>query len=85
MYMLVRHAEGRKERSKQGLTNNKAKQHSRPKAVTFPKKNVLPRVGLKPMILHTLYSKIGSFKKVCIESCLIKPSSETFKEKKNRQ
>ena len=33
------------ERSKQGQTNNKAKQHSTPKAVTFPKKNELPRVG----------------------------------------
>ena len=27
------------ERSKQGQTNNKAKQHSTPKTVTFPKKN----------------------------------------------
>ena len=30
-------------RSKQGQTNNKAKQHSTPKAVTFPNKNELPR------------------------------------------
>ena len=30
-------------RSKQGQTNNKAKQHSTPKAVTFPKKNELLR------------------------------------------
>ena len=51
------------ERSKQGQTNNKAKQHStpkavtklcclgwdsNPKAVTFPKKNELPRVGFEP-------------------------------------
>ena len=35
----------KEERSKQGQTNNKAKQHSIPKAVTFPKKNELPRVG----------------------------------------
>ena len=35
----------KEERSKQGQTNNKAKQHSTPKAVTFPKKNELPRVG----------------------------------------
>ena len=34
----------KEERSKQGQTNNKAKQHSTPKAVTFPKKNELPRV-----------------------------------------
>ena len=45
--------DGRKEeRSKQGQTNNKAKQHSTPKAVTFPKKNELPRVGLEPMTLY---------------------------------
>ena len=31
------------ERSKQGQTNNKAKQHSTPKGVTFPEKNELPR------------------------------------------
>ena len=35
-------------RSKQGQTNNKAKQHSTHKAVTFPKKNELHRVGLEP-------------------------------------
>ena len=33
------------ERSKQGQTNNKGKQHSTPKAVTFPRKNELPQVG----------------------------------------
>ena len=32
-------------RSKQGQTNNKAKQHSTPKAVSFPKKKELPCVG----------------------------------------
>ena len=42
MYMLLM----RDESSKQGQTN-KAKQHSTPKAVTFPKKNELPRVGLE--------------------------------------
>ena len=31
----------KEERSKQGQANNKAKQHGTPKAVTFPKKNVL--------------------------------------------
>ena len=31
----------KEERSKQGQTNNKAKQHSTPKAVTFPQKNEL--------------------------------------------
>ena len=44
----------KEERSKLGQTNNKAKQHSTPKAVTFPKKNELPRVGLEPTTLYTL-------------------------------
>ena len=35
----------KEERIKRGQTN-KAKQHSTPKAVTFSKKNELPRVGL---------------------------------------
>ena len=43
----------KKDRSKQGQTNNKAKQHSTPKAVTFPKKNELSRVGLEPTTLYT--------------------------------
>ena len=43
-----------KEGRKQGQTNNKAKQHNTPKAVTFPKKNELPRVGLEPTTLYTL-------------------------------
>ena len=45
----------KEERSKQGQTNNKAKQHSTPKVVTFPKKNELPRVGLEPTTLYTLH------------------------------
>ena len=44
----------KEERSKQGQTNNKGRQHSTPKAVTFPKKNELPRVGLEPTTLYTL-------------------------------
>ena len=44
----------KEERSKQDQTNNKAKQHSTPKEVTFPKKNELPRVGLEPTTLYTL-------------------------------
>ena len=48
----------KEERSKQGQTNNKAEQHSTPKAVTFPKKNELPRVGLKPTTLYTLHIHI---------------------------
>ena len=38
------HVREKEERSKQGQTNNKAKQHSTPKAVTLPKKNELPQV-----------------------------------------
>ena len=48
---------GKEQRSKQGQTNNKAKQHSTHKAVTFPKKNELPRVGLEPTTLYTLHSR----------------------------
>ena len=48
----------KEERSKQGQTNNKVKQHSTPKAVTFPKQNELPQVGLEPTTLHdTLHSR----------------------------
>ena len=45
-------------RSKQGQTNNKAKQHSTPKAVTFPKKNELPQVELEPTTLHSRQSAL---------------------------
>ena len=53
-YVLMRDERRKEERSKQGQTNNKAKQHSTPKAVTFPKKNELPQVGLEPTTLYTL-------------------------------
>ena len=45
--------EGRK---KQARSNKhpRQKQHSTPKAVTFPKKNELLRVGLEPTTLYTL-------------------------------
>ena len=49
-------------RSKQGQTNNKAEQHSTPKAVTFPKKNELPRVGLEPT---TYTEQYVSLQKLC--------------------
>ena len=38
----------------------KAKQHSTPKAVTFPKKNELPRVGFEPTTLYTLDRVLSS-------------------------
>ena len=43
----------KKEASKVKQTN-KAKQHSTPKAVTFPRKNEMPQVGLEPTTLYTL-------------------------------
>ena len=45
----------KEERSKQGQTNNKAKQH---KVVTFLKKNELPRVGLEPTTLYSRQSAL---------------------------
>ena len=45
--------EGRKN---QGRSNNKAKQHSTHKVVTFPKKNELPEVGLELPTLHSRQS-----------------------------
>ena len=36
----------------------RCKQHSTPKAFTFPKKNELPRVGLEPTTLYTLDSAL---------------------------
>ena len=59
----------KEERSKQGQTNNKAKQHSTPKAVTFPKKNELPRVGLEPMMYIYIHSGFIHID-MCIYSCL---------------
>ena len=46
----------KEERKKQARSNKqtKAKQHSTPKAVTFPRKNELPQVGLEPTTLYTL-------------------------------
>ena len=41
--ILMRDERRKEERRKQGQTSNKAKQHSTPKAVTFPKKNELPQ------------------------------------------
>ena len=45
----------KEERSKQGQTNNKAKQHSTPKTVTFPKKNELPRVHVVPCCVKMVF------------------------------
>ena len=53
-HVLMRDERRKEGRSKQGQTNNTAKQHSTPKAVTFPEKNELPWVGLELTTLYTL-------------------------------
>ena len=50
VHVLMR--DEKEERSEHGQTNNKAKQHSTPKAVTFPKKNELPRVEHKHVCVY---------------------------------
>ena len=55
MYIHVLMRDEKEERKKQARSckqTNKAKQHSTPKAVTFPKKNELPRVELEPTTLR---------------------------------
>ena len=55
MYMFLNERwEGRKKEASKVKQTNKAKQHSTPKAVTFPRKNELPQVGLEPTTLYTL-------------------------------
>ena len=50
----------KEERSKQGQTNNKAKQHNTPKAVTFPKKNEsLYSRGNLPLLCIIIHHVIG--------------------------
>ena len=44
----------KEERCKKGQTNNKAKQHTTSKAITFPKKNELSLVGLESTTLYTV-------------------------------
>ena len=58
----------KEERSKQRQANNKAKQHSTPKAVTFPKKNELPRVGLCRQ-MHSTCCSSGSADSKCAMEC----------------
>ena len=59
MYMLMRDERRKEERSKQGQTNNKAKQHSTPKAVTFLTKYEQPRVGLEPKIARRMVAVVA--------------------------
>ena len=48
MHVREMKKEGRKKQARSNQSN------SIPKAVTFPKKNELPRVGFEPTTLHTL-------------------------------
>ena len=61
--------EFKEERSKQGQTNKQGKAtHNTPKAVTFPKKNERPQVGLEPMILYEEIKFCAlNWKKVCAD------------------
>ena len=55
IHVLMR--DEKEERKKQARSNKqqgKATQYTQFKAVTFPKKNELPRVGLEPTTLYTL-------------------------------
>ena len=67
-----------KEASKVKQTLNKAKQHSTTKAVTFPKKNELPQVGLEPTTLYNLgQSALSlSYHPVNFHGCPVKVHSD---------
>ena len=77
----------KEERSKKGQTDNKAKQHSKPKVITFPKKNELPRVGLKPTTLYALDSTTygHGVQYSCIIYIIISIFSSTGKDHKATQ
>ena len=69
MYMfLMRDEQGRKKEASKVKQANKAKQHSTPEAVTFPKKNELPRVGLEPTTLLHLQCSSHKVREVaCVD------------------
>ena len=54
MFLIRDEKEERKKQARSNKQTNRTKQHSTPKAVTFPRKNELPRVGLEPTTLYTL-------------------------------
>ena len=56
MYIHVLMRDEKEGRKKQA--NDKAKQHSTPKAVTFPKKSELTQMGLEPTTLHSRQSAL---------------------------
>ena len=62
---LMRDERRKEERSKQDQTNNKAKQHSTPKAVTFPKMyiyeyNIMFCSGSTRSVCPTPYNKVSA-------------------------
>ena len=63
MYVHVLMRDEKEGRKKQARSNKQ--QHSTPKAVTFPKNNELPRVGLKPHMYNnvTQYNYVERGKK----------------------
>ena len=71
----------KEERSKQGQTNNKAKQHSTPMAVTLQKKNELPRVGHEPTTLYTL-DRVHLMNRLTINSLRMKEKAGVMKPPK---
>ena len=66
-------------RKKQARSNKKTRQSNTAhpiKAVTFPKKNELPRVGLEPTTLYTL-------DKVLLPTCTFKKCSTILEQEHN--
>ena len=66
----------KEERSKQGHANNKAKQHSTPKAVTFQKTNELPRVGFKVQLSVPNLPKTSMFLYIIFFACGKNPNKK---------
>ena len=71
MYMLMTDAERRRKETSKVIQTTK--QHSTPKAVTFLKKNELPRVGFKPTTLYTLDRVLyqPSYRCTCCSVCVV--------------
>ena len=58
-FALLLRCRRKEERSKQGHTNNKAKQQSTPKAVTFPKKTLMSCLGWDSNPQHSTLCTYG--------------------------
>ena len=77
--VLIRDAE----RSKQGLTNKQGKATQLPKAVTFSKKNELPRVGLERIYTYIIIHNYICI--VCAENPLHLPHLTSGEEANSQQ